>query len=209
MPRPSNTVERRAQIVEGLRQAMAVHGYERASVQAVARAAGLSPGLVHYHFANKEEILLALVESLMAGVRARIDARLSVAGEQPRERLGAYLDAILAVGEGADPAAVATWALVGAEAVRLPEVGQIYERWLLELRRELEVLLAAACRDEARSRRGIRALAVGVLSLVEGYFRIAAGAPGVVPAGTAAPTARRMAFGLLDAQPPEAEGRAR
>ena len=40
---------------------MADRGYERASVTAIAKAAGLTPGLVHYHFHNKKEILLALV----------------------------------------------------------------------------------------------------------------------------------------------------
>ena len=50
MARPRNTEERRRQIVDGLRLVMAENGYDGASVQAVAKAAGLTAGLVHYHF---------------------------------------------------------------------------------------------------------------------------------------------------------------
>ena len=47
MARPSNTEERRQQIVQGLLRVMAERGYERASIAEIARAAGLTPGLVH------------------------------------------------------------------------------------------------------------------------------------------------------------------
>ena len=58
MPRPSNTDARREQIVLGLQRVMAERGYEKATVSAIAQAAGLTPGLVHYHFKNKQEMLL-------------------------------------------------------------------------------------------------------------------------------------------------------
>lgn len=54
MPRPSNTAERQEQIVLGLLEVMAERGYEKASVASIARAAELSPGLVHYHFQTKD-----------------------------------------------------------------------------------------------------------------------------------------------------------
>ena len=56
MSRPSNTEARRGQIVDAMVQVLAREGYEGASVQAVARVAGLAPGLVHYHFRRKLEI---------------------------------------------------------------------------------------------------------------------------------------------------------
>jgi TetR/AcrR family transcriptional repressor of bet genes len=71
MARPSNTEERRQQIVEGLLRVMAKRGYERASIAEIAKEAGLSSGLVHYHFKDKQEILLTAVEQLAARVRTR------------------------------------------------------------------------------------------------------------------------------------------
>jgi len=76
MARPSNTEARRSQIVDGLVMVLSERGYERSSVQAIASAAGLSPGLVHYHFKNKLEILVELVE--------RLDGVLEILGDLPR-----------------------------------------------------------------------------------------------------------------------------
>ena len=45
MPRPPNTEQRRSQIVGGLARVMAERGYAKATIQAIAKAAGLSPGL--------------------------------------------------------------------------------------------------------------------------------------------------------------------
>ena len=75
MPRPRNTHTRRAEIVQGLAEVMAQRGYAGASVAAIAAQAGLSTGLVHYHFKHKRAILLALVASLAEQILARFEAR--------------------------------------------------------------------------------------------------------------------------------------
>src|SRR4051794_34146124 len=121
MPRPSNTQLRRRQIVEALLSVMADRGYDGASVQAIAHRAGLRPGLIHYHFTNKQEILLEALRELTRVAERRFDA-LARRARTPRERLRAFIDSRLATGKGASPAAVAGWVVVGAEAVRQPEV---------------------------------------------------------------------------------------
>ena len=75
MPRPSNTQERRQQIVEALLDVMAAEGYAGASIQAIAAAAGLNPGLVHYHFKSKQQVLLHAIETLGQRVQRRFTAR--------------------------------------------------------------------------------------------------------------------------------------
>ena len=70
MPRTPNTAVRRRQIVDGLCRVMAREGYGHATVQAIAAEAGLAPGLIHYHFADKREILVELVETLRRGRHA-------------------------------------------------------------------------------------------------------------------------------------------
>src|SRR3954470_3511156 len=83
MPRPSNTEERRAQITRALVKVMAKRGYDGASVADIARAARLTPGLVHYHFKSKRDILLAVLRDLVARHDAGLDARLAGAGGDP------------------------------------------------------------------------------------------------------------------------------
>ncbi|MEM9069915.1 MAG: TetR family transcriptional regulator C-terminal domain-containing protein, partial [Myxococcota bacterium] len=197
MPRPSNRSERRHQIVDGLMEVLPAVGYERASIARIAKAAQLSPGLVHHHFERKQEILLALAERLVGIVDARIpDAR------TPRRRLFGFLDAHLALGADADPRAVACWVALGAEAVFQPEVGAVYRDIIDARRAHLHTLLREVCRDEHRSTRGLDAVAAALLASVEGFFQLATAAPSVVPPGTAAPTLRSIATKLLDAQSP-------
>ncbi|MCE9667811.1 TetR/AcrR family transcriptional regulator [Myxococcus stipitatus] len=196
MPRPSNTEERRQQIVTGLLKVMSERGYERASVNEIAKAAGLSPGLVHYHFSDKQEILLVLVEQLAARGRARVAARLAkLSVQDTRGRVDAFLDAFLAMGADADAEAVAGWVTISAEAIRQPEVRAAYEQVVRADLEQLESLVAALV-----GKRRARALAAGLFAAVQGYFVLSASAPGLVPAGSAASTVRHMAAGLLDAQ---------
>src|SRR3712207_4627544 len=143
MARPSNTEERRQQIVEGLLRVMAERGYERASIAEIAKAAGLSPGLVHYHFTEKQEILLTLVEQLAGRVRERVKARLGRVKGGARAQVDAFLDAYLATGEDAEPSSVAAWVTISAEAVRQPEVRAAYEKVVRADLEHLEDLVGA------------------------------------------------------------------
>lgn len=200
MGRPSNTEERRQQIVAGLLQVMAERGYEGASVAAIAKAAGLSPGLVHYHFKDKQEILLTLAEQLATRVHERVASRLArVKGGDARARVDAFLDAFLATGADADPASVASWVTISAEAIRQPEVRAIYEKVVRTDLEHLEELVGAVT-----GKRRARAVAAGLFAAIQGYFVLAASVPGLVPPGSATSTVKRMAAGLLDlAQPSE------
>src|SRR5438874_2721246 len=117
MPRPSNTMVRRKEIVAGLLRAMARQGYAETSVPEIARAAGLTPGLLHYHFRSKKEILLGLINHIESVLQARIQGRVDQA-TGPRERLMAFLDAHVALGPDANPDAVACWVQIAAESLR-------------------------------------------------------------------------------------------
>lgn len=192
MPRPSNQEARQAQIVEGLRQVMAQQGYARASVVSIAKAAGLTPGLVHHHFASKGAVLLALVAGLSSGARARLQRRLQALGPeaQPWARVDAALDAYLALGHDAAPEAVGAWCMVGAEAQRDPDVARVYGATLAQLREDLASLLAAC---PGVTPQGAQASAAALLAFIEGAYRVATAAPGSVPAGFAAPAAQAAA----------------
>ncbi len=197
MGRPKNTAARRAEITAGLLEVLAAEGYEGATVAAIARAAGLAPGLVHYHFATKEEVLVALVEELAARLDARARAGLEATGDDPRGRLLAYVDAHVALGEGADARAVAAWVAIGAEATRRPDVRRLYQGAVKLRLSTLEALFRDCLRAEGKSPRSAPAWAAAVASAIEGAYLLATAAPGSLPRGFAAPALRRMVVGLL------------
>ncbi|MCA9710061.1 MAG: TetR family transcriptional regulator [Myxococcales bacterium] len=188
MGRPSNAALRRQQIVEATLRVMARTGFDGASVQAIAAEAGLSAGLLHHHFGSKAEILYALLEHLEALVAARHEA-LAARRRGEWGRLEAWVDAHLALGEGAEPEAAAAWVWIGAQALKDQA---LRSRYRAVVERRLEGLTALV--EQAAQAQGVRldacGLAVTTLAAVEGYYQLAA-STGVVPPGSAAPQLRR------------------
>ena len=197
MSRKSNTEERRAEIVRALLAAMAEHGYEKATIQLIAQKAGLAPGLVHYHFKTKSEILLELIRTLASLSRQRYEG-FAESATSADDRLRAYINARLAKGEGADPHAVAAWVVIGAEAVRQPEVRTMYQDVVRAEAELIETLLAACFKDRGKARAQVKPLAAALLGLIEGAFQLASAAPDVMPAGYAAGTAIKLFESYID-----------
>jgi len=195
-----NTQARRAEIVRALQTVMARQGYEKATIQAIAAEAGLAPGLLHYHFKSKQEILVSLVATLAAYGQQRF-ATLAAGVDTPAMRLRAYVDARLALGPGASPDIVAAWVMIAAEAVRQPEVRDAFEQAVVAELDLLTGILADCLRAQGRAEAGARDLAAGVLALMQGAYQLACAAGQVMPSGYAAEAALRHALSGIEAAP--------
>jgi TetR/AcrR family transcriptional repressor of bet genes len=182
MARPSNTEHRRQEIVLGLMSAMAEKGYEKASIQSIAKAAGLSPGLIHYHFKTKLEILIALMNELSSKADERFEA-LAAEAKSAEDKLMAYIDAALALGEGSNHQAVAAWVIIGAEAVRLEDVRSLYQEVIARHSKTLVELLSHAALESGSktgselSEMKAKELATFIIALIEGAYQIATTIP--------------------------------
>jgi TetR/AcrR family transcriptional repressor of bet genes len=202
MANAARTQQRQEQILEGLRRVMSTRGYERASIHAIAKEAGLSPGLLHYYFPNKQAILLALVEHLFARLEERFGRRLARSPSDAWQRLFAFLDAHLALDDDADPDAVKCWVTIGSEALLQPEVREVYCQ-IVE--RELQILsglLDDVLRSEGRTPERARQIAAGLLATIEGCYQLATLAPQSWPDGSAAAWVRKQAQSLILAEAP-------
>jgi TetR/AcrR family transcriptional repressor of bet genes len=198
MARPSNATKRRQQIVNGLLHVMASAGYEGATIPAVAAQAGLTSGLVHYYFKSKQEILLALIQNLFDGVQLRFSSL--TRGGHPRQELRAFIDAHVALGDDADSNAVSCWISIGAEAVRQPEIRQAFQRVAKEQIAWLEDIVERILEQEKRTRLNKRGIALGILSAIEGAYRLVISSPELIEPGFAAPMLMHMADGAIAAQ---------
>ena len=199
MSRRSNTNERRAEIVGALLAVMAEHGYEKATIQVIAKTAGLAPGLLHYHFNSKAEILLELVKSLAELSRRRFDEFAKLAST-PEDRLHAYINARLGMGQGANPKAVAAWVVIGAEAVRQPEVRAVYQKAVKAELALLRGLLSEYLKHRQKPMRNTQRLAASILAMMEGAFQLASAAGDVMPKGYAAETAIQFVQRYVDGE---------
>ena len=82
---------RRGQIVRAAADVLARQGYGETSLKDVAREAGVAPGLLHYYFESKQELLLEVVVRMEHEMIQ--DWKLAVADiEDPIERIVAALD---------------------------------------------------------------------------------------------------------------------
>ncbi|MBI3857547.1 MAG: TetR family transcriptional regulator C-terminal domain-containing protein [Planctomycetes bacterium] len=202
MGRPSNTARRREELVGGLLRVMAARGYGGATIGEIAREANLPPGVVHYHFDSKKAILVEVLGRLSRGVRERYLRKAARAGRtEPRGRVHAWIDAHVALGPDDDARAMACWVAIGAEALRDRSVREVYERVLIEERGTLESIVRAALAAEGRATRTARGIAVALLAAVQGAFQLGCTAPGTIARGTMAPLLRRLADGLIAAEP--------
>jgi AcrR family transcriptional regulator len=96
-PRGRTFVEeaRRAQLVQTAIDVLAADGYERASLSAIARAAGVSKGVISYHFDGKDELLREVVAHVSSQAETAMTPHL-MAASTASERLGAYIRSNLA-----------------------------------------------------------------------------------------------------------------
>ncbi|MGA2836584.1 MAG: TetR family transcriptional regulator [Acidimicrobiales bacterium] len=171
----------RARIREAALEHFAEEGYERSTVRAIARTAGVSPGLLRHHFGSKEDLRSAC-DSYVFEMLHRVDAQLledpaaAAATGRADRRFGRYVARSLADGS---PTAGPIF----------DEMATITERWLARS--------DAARADEPVVDRGIRAalltaMALGIPLLREHVSR-ALGVDMFTPQGD-----RLVALGMLD-----------
>lgn len=118
MGRKSKRIERRGEILQAFAKVMADHGFAGATITAVADAAGLSPGLLHHHFKNKEEMLSELFSSLLSTFKLRLQTQ----PHEASDMLFHYVDCALKLDQHADVVMAKCWVGVLSEALREPSL---------------------------------------------------------------------------------------
>ncbi len=110
---------RRVQLMEATLEVMAQRGYARTTLTEVANQAGLSHGLVNFHFQTKEKLLTETLLYLAEEYRQNWLTALQAAGPSPAERL----DALIRADFNPDictPAKLSAWCSFWGEAQSRP-----------------------------------------------------------------------------------------
>ncbi len=84
--------KRRSQIVEIAIQTIATQGFSQASLAEIAKEAGISKGVISYHFDGKEELVEEILRSLLRKPAEFVKERVSRAATA-LEKLRAYIEA--------------------------------------------------------------------------------------------------------------------
>jgi AcrR family transcriptional regulator len=138
-------VERRQQIIDGALAVFAEKGFDRATNQEIAEAAGIgSPGLIYHYFGSKADLLHQVVASRAAMLRG-ISDEASLLTMPPRDALRHLGSAFLRTLN--DPENLRVLRIVMHEALRHPDLSESWRRASSRpFRRVLSAYLADAMR---------------------------------------------------------------
>jgi AcrR family transcriptional regulator len=193
MPRitPEHEQAVRSRIIEAAIRVFGESGYERASIQDVVRASGLSVGAVYTHFKGKEDLFLAACACEAEKESEALRLRLADLGSV-KDRLRAAVDWAVdsAIdGTSAKSALIHAWAQPDSEELRL----LLRERQTEMLSFAQQVLRDAVAREELPAWLDTEGIAGAFTTLVNGFAIMASSAGPVLPE-----EARRQAYALLE-----------
>jgi AcrR family transcriptional regulator len=158
---------RRVQLIEATIEVLALRGYARTTLTEVARRAGLSHGLVNFHFETKEKLLTETLLHLAEEYRLNWVAALDAVGNRPAQKLEALIRADFNP-EICTPAKLSAWCSFWGEAQSRPMYqercgsnDQIYNEQMEAICAEL-LKEAGIDGDAARMARVLRVTTEGV-----------------------------------------------
>ena len=142
--------ERRRQMIEATLSVIATRGLARLTLTDVAREAGISHGLVLFHFGSKENLLAETLAFLADEYQQNWEIAVHAAGPRPAEQLLAMIEADFHPAL-TTPARLASWCAFWGEAQSRPAYQEICgERDAAQIVR-MEALCAALLRDSNSS----------------------------------------------------------
>ena len=125
--RPGDPAITRQSILEAARATFARAGYEKATIRAIASAAGVDPALVHHYFGTKEELFVAAHEIPISPAIA-LSALANGQGTLGERVARAYLGAALTEGGPFEALVRAAWTNATARAM----LREFIERGMLD-----------------------------------------------------------------------------
>jgi AcrR family transcriptional regulator len=114
-------------------------GYEGASIARIARVARVSPKTLYARYANKDELLLAVVAQLTAGSRDHLANALADPSAKLEQALTEF--ATVLAHHWTSEREIGLYRLVVAEAVRFPHLGVVYRESIDAFRSMFEQFL--------------------------------------------------------------------
>lgn len=118
-PRTQSRDARRAQVIEATINSLSEQGYSRTTLTGVARRAGISHGLVLFHFQSKENLLAETLDFLAQEYQSNWQMALDAADKAPPAQISALVRADFAPAI-CTPARLSAWCAYWGESQSRP-----------------------------------------------------------------------------------------
>jgi TetR/AcrR family transcriptional regulator, transcriptional repressor of bet genes len=163
MPKRGMKPIRRQQLIDAAIASIHEHGFTSATVARIARKAGVSTGIVHHYFADKNDLLAATMRAMLDILRREAVERMRVA-KSPIERIYAIIHASFGDAQFAEEVFSAWLSLYGnaRDSEKLQRILRLYHRRLHS--NLLHDLVPMIGRERARE------AALGIGALIDGLW---------------------------------------
>ena len=91
MSKADVAAERKDQIVRATVDCITKHGYHNFSMQDVARTAGVSKGIIHYYFLNKDELMMSVLDKVAGDIEKVLASEMESIND-PRRKFEVFLE---------------------------------------------------------------------------------------------------------------------
>ena len=164
---PAIRASRRRELIEAAIHVIAQHGRAGCTVGRVAQQAGLSQGLMNFHFKSIDRLLVAAFDHLAAEFDSTWQRRVAAAGPDPEARIAAMIEAYF-VPEIFTPEKLAVWFTFWVDAdlrdaFRSTAV-KVERRYHRDVETEIARMIGNGADEEASRLTGL------ISAMVDGYW---------------------------------------
>jgi len=96
MSKADIAAERKDQIVRATVECITKYGYNNFSMQDVAKVAGVSKGIIHYYFLNKDDLMMSVLDKVAGDIERVIQSDMDRI-DDPVRKLGVFIEVVFDV----------------------------------------------------------------------------------------------------------------
>lgn len=163
--------EKREALLKTAAVFFAENGFDRASMNDLARAAGVSKALLYHYFSKKEAILFAILQTHLSALVDAVAAT-DTAADTPRGRLRALIHAIIDAYDGADAEHRLQLEAMGAlPPEQQEELAKLQRKLVSEMSQYLQAVTPDARLKDRATNRALTMSVFGILNWMYLWYR--------------------------------------
>lgn len=160
---------RRGQLIEATMKTIARYGYARTTMAHVAKAAGMSQGIVNFYFSTKEALLYETFVHLAKEYETLVNHALDAAGDNPADRLKAMIETDLGP-DVCSTTKIAVWLAFWSEARSRPKYRDLYLKLMTEYSRQVHEICAMLVENGGYTGLDLEEITAGFIALIDGFW---------------------------------------
>ncbi len=160
---------RREQIIYAAAECLRTEGRAGLSVRTISARAGVSLGLINYHFHSLEDLTAHAYRHLAGSLLELLKSHAEAAGDTPQARLEGFLQAFFSPGN-LDEGLLRAWIVFWAMTYESTEVQTAHDETNQAFQRYLQQLLTDIAAERGKPAINGRLIAIGFSALLDGLW---------------------------------------